>query len=82
MAKRELKTPPEPVQVDSRRVVLAGTVLWFVGFVALLAVLRMARPARPSRLALDVPGRLDPRLIGLVLVRKHRAKAERAEPSR
>ena len=36
MAKRELKTPPEPVQVDSRLVVLIGTALWFVGFVVLL----------------------------------------------
>jgi hypothetical protein len=36
VTKQELKTPPEPVQVDSRRVVLIGTGLWFVAFVALL----------------------------------------------
>jgi hypothetical protein len=31
----ELVTPP-PVQINARRIVLAGTVLWFVAFVALL----------------------------------------------
>jgi Protein of unknown function (DUF2530) len=35
-ARKELKTPPEPVQVDSQRVVLIGTAIWFVAFVALL----------------------------------------------
>jgi hypothetical protein len=34
--KRPLRTPPEPVQVDSWRVVAVGTAIWFVGFVALL----------------------------------------------
>jgi hypothetical protein len=32
---RALARPPA-VQIDARRVVLAGTALWFVGFVALL----------------------------------------------
>jgi len=72
VAKRELKTPPEPVQVDSRLVVLIGTALWFVGFVVLLPFY-------------DWLGRHDHRiwlwtclagwilgLIGLALVRKHR----------
>jgi Protein of unknown function (DUF2530) len=36
VAKRVLKTPPEPVQVDSRRVILIGTTIWFVAFVVLL----------------------------------------------
>jgi uncharacterized protein DUF2530 len=36
VAKRVLKTPPEPVQVDSRRVILIGTAIWFVAFVVLL----------------------------------------------
>jgi hypothetical protein len=31
----ELVTPP-PVQINARRIVVAGTLLWFVGFVALL----------------------------------------------
>jgi hypothetical protein len=36
VAKRQLKTPPEPVQVDSQRVILIGTAIWFVAFVVLL----------------------------------------------
>jgi hypothetical protein len=36
VGKRQLKTPPEAVQVDSRRVILIGTAIWFVAFVALL----------------------------------------------
>ncbi len=31
----ELVTPP-PVQINARRIVMAGTLLWFVAFVALL----------------------------------------------
>jgi hypothetical protein len=31
----ELVTPP-PVQINARRIVAIGTLLWFVGFVALL----------------------------------------------
>ena len=31
----ELVTPP-PVQINARRIVIAGTILWFVGFVVLL----------------------------------------------
>ena len=71
-SKRELKTPPEPMQVDSRRVVLIGTALWFVAFVVLLPFY-------------DWLGQHDHRiwlwtclagwilgLIGLPLVRKHR----------
>jgi hypothetical protein len=68
----ELKTPPEPVQVDSRRVVLIGTAIWFVAFVVLLPFY-------------DWLGRHDHRiwlwtclagwilgLLGLLLIRKHR----------
>jgi hypothetical protein len=35
MPERELVTPPA-VQINTRRIVLIGTVLWFVAFVALL----------------------------------------------
>ena len=31
-----LRPPPEPLDVDTVRLVLAGTVLWFVGFLVLL----------------------------------------------
>jgi hypothetical protein len=35
MPERVLVTPPA-VQINTRRIVLIGTVIWFVGFVALL----------------------------------------------
>jgi hypothetical protein len=72
--KPPLRTPPEPVQVDSWRVVAIGTAAWFVGFVVLLPFY-------------DWLGRHDHRiwlwtclagwilgLIGLFLVRKHRGQ--------
>ncbi len=35
--RRVLRTPATPMRVDARRVVLVGTVLWFVAGVVLLA---------------------------------------------
>jgi hypothetical protein len=74
VAKRELKTPPEPVQVDSQRVILIGTAIWFAAFVVLL----------PFH---DWLGRHDHRvwlwtclagwilgLISLPLIRRHRSQ--------
>lgn len=72
MAKRELKTPPEPVEVDSRRVVLIGTALWFVGFVVLLPFYGwLGRHDHRIWLWTCLAGWILG-LIGLALVRKHR----------
>lgn len=35
---RPWRPAPEPLDVDSTRVILAGTALWFVGFAVLLFV--------------------------------------------
>lgn len=74
MTKKELKTPPEPVQVDSRRVVLIGTVSWFVAFVALLPFYDwLGRHGHRIWLWTCLAGWILG-LVGLVLVRKHRGE--------
>lgn len=74
MTKKELKTPPEPVQVDSRRVVLIGTVAWFVAFVALLPFYDwLGRHGHRIWLWTCLAGWILG-LVGLVLVRKHRGE--------
>ena len=74
MTKKELQTPPEPVQVDSRRVVLIGTALWFVAFVALLPFYDwLGRHGHRIWLWTSLAGWILG-LVGLVLVRKHRGE--------
>ena len=69
-----LRPPPEPVQVDAGRIVLVGTVLWFVGFLALLPFWGWLQ--RTDRLlwvwtCLAATGL---GLLGLLLIRKHRGE--------
>jgi hypothetical protein len=72
VTKKELKTPPEPVQVDSRRIVLIGTGLWFVAFVALLPFYDwLSRHGHRIWLWTCLAGWILG-LVGLALVRKHR----------
>jgi len=66
--------PATPVQVDTRRIVAIGTAIWFVAFVALLPFYGwLGRHDHRIWLWTSLAGWLLG-LIGLVLVRKHRAE--------
>ena len=70
--RKELKTPPEPVQVDSQRVVLIGTAIWFVAFVVLLPFYGwLGEHGHRIWLWTCLAGWILG-LLGLPLVRKHR----------
>lgn len=72
MAKRELKTPPQPVQVDSGRIILIGTAIWFVAFVVLLPFYDwLGRHGHRVWLWTCLAGWILG-LLGLALIRKHR----------
>ena len=63
---------PAPVQVDSRRIVLIGTAIWFLAFVALLPFYGwLGRHDHRIWLWTCLAGWLLG-LVGLLLVRKHR----------
>lgn len=73
-AGRRLRTPPEPVQVDARRIVAIGTVLWFVAFLVLLPF--WSRLADSDNLVWIWTCLCGAGLgvIGLMIIRKHRSE--------
>ncbi|HYU67359.1 MAG TPA: DUF2530 domain-containing protein [Jatrophihabitantaceae bacterium] len=74
--KRPLRTPPEPVQVDSWRIVAIGTAIWFVGFVVLLPFYGwLGRHDHRIWLWTCLAGWILG-LIGLPLVRRHRGQGK------
>ena len=74
--KRPLRMPPEPVQVDSWRVVAVGTAIWFAGFVVLLPFYGwLGRHDHRIWLWTCLAGWILG-LIGLPLVRRHRGQGK------
>jgi hypothetical protein len=72
--KRTLRTPPEPVQTDSWRVVAIGTALWFAAFVVLLPFYGwLGRHDHRVWLWTCLAGWILG-LIGLPVVRRHRGQ--------
>lgn len=72
-AKPQLVTP-EPVQINARRIVVAGTALWFVAFVALLPFYGwLGRHGHRLWLWTSLAGWLLG-IAGLLLMIRHRAQ--------
>ena len=70
----KLRTPPEPVQADSRKVVAIGTAIWFTGFVVLLPFYTwLGRHDHRIWLWTCLAGWILG-VIGLLLVHKHRGE--------
>lgn len=71
---RALRPPPEPVQVDARRIVAVGTALWFALFLALLPFWSRLRDGDHLLWLWTPLAAAGLGLIGLILIRRHRGE--------